>query len=52
MLQMCSPSETIDEDVIEEDKDKFPEIWFENVVHKALKIRGALQRPNGMTRNS
>ena len=44
MLKMCSPSATIDEDVIEEDKDKFPEIWLENVVHKALKSRGGITK--------
>ena len=44
MLKMCRPSATIDEDVIEEDKDKFPEIWFENVIHKALKSRGGITK--------
>src|ERR1700722_11863187 len=44
MLKMCFPSATIDEDVIEEEKDKFPEIWFENVVHKALKSRGGITK--------
>ena len=44
MLRMCGPSATIDEDVIEEDKDKFPEIWFENVVHKALKSTGGITK--------
>ena len=39
MLKMCSPSATVDEDVIEENKDKFSEIWFEEVVLKALKSR-------------
>ena len=37
MLKMFFPSEAIDEDVIKENKDKFSEIWFEQVVHKALK---------------
>ena len=44
MLKMCGPSATIDEDVIEEDKDKFPEIWFEKVVHKALKGRWGIKK--------
>ena len=42
MLKRCRPSATIDEDVIEEDKDKFSEIWFEEVIHKALKSRGGI----------
>jgi len=37
MLKMCSPGVIVDEDVIKENKDKFSEIWFEQVVHKALK---------------
>ena len=37
MLKMCGPGATVDEDVIKENKDKFSEIWFEQVVHKALK---------------
>jgi len=37
MLKMCDPSATVDEDVIKEKKDKFSEIWFEQVVHKSLK---------------
>ena len=44
MLKMCGPSATIDEDVIEEDKDKFPKIWFEKVVHKALKGRWGITK--------
>ena len=42
MLKMCRPSATIDEDVIEEDKDKFSELWFEEVIHKALKSIGGI----------
>ena len=52
MLKMSCPSATIDDNVIEEDKDKFSEIWFEEVIHKALKSRGDITEPNGMTRNS
>ena len=37
MLKMCGPSATVDEDVIKENKDKFSEIWFEQVIHEALK---------------
>ena len=37
MVKMCGPGATVDEDVIEENKDKFSEIWLEQVVHKALK---------------
>ena len=44
MLKMCGPSATIDEDVIKEDKDKFLEIWFEKVVHKALKSRWGITK--------
>jgi len=44
MLKMCGPSATIDEDAIEEDKYKFPEIWFEKVVHKALKSRWGITK--------
>jgi len=34
---MCGPGVTVDENVIKENKDKFYEIWFEKLVHKALK---------------
>ena len=44
MLKMCRPSATIDEDVIEEDKENFSEIWFEEVIHKALKSRGGITK--------
>ena len=44
MLKMCCPSATVDEDVIEENKDKFSEIWFEEVVHKALKSRWGITK--------
>ena len=44
MLKMCSPSATIDEDVIEEDQDKFPEIRFKNVIHKAMKSRRGITK--------
>ena len=37
MLKMFFPGEVVDEDVIKENKDKFSEIWFEQVVHEALK---------------
>jgi len=37
MLKMFFPGEVVDEDVIKENKDKFSEIWFEKVIHKALK---------------
>ena len=37
MLKMCGPGVTVDENVIKENKDKFYEIWFEKLVHKALK---------------
>ena len=39
MLKMCRPGATIDENVIEEDQDKFSEIWFEDVIHKTLESR-------------
>ena len=39
MLKMCGSSATIDEDVIEEKKDEFPQIWFEDVIHKTLESR-------------
>jgi hypothetical protein len=42
MLKMCRPSATIDEDVVEEDQDKFSEIWSAEVIHKALKSRGGI----------
>ena len=44
MLKMCGPSATIDEDVIEEDKNEFTEIWFEKMVHKALKSRWGITK--------
>ena len=44
MLKMCGPSATVDEDVIEENKEKFSEIWFEQVVHKALKSRWGITK--------
>ena len=44
MMKMCGPSATIDEDVIEENKDKFYEIWFVQVVHKALKSRSGITK--------
>ena len=37
MLKMYGLGATVDEDVIKENNDKFSEIWFEKVVHKALK---------------
>ena len=37
MLKMCDQGATVDEDAIKENLDKFYEIWFEQVVHKALK---------------
>jgi len=37
ILKMFFPSEAVDEDVIKENKDKFSEIWFEQVIHEALK---------------
>ena len=39
MLKMCGLGATVDEDVIKENKDKFSKIWFEEVIHKALKSR-------------
>ncbi len=39
MLKMFRPGATIDENVIEEDQDKFSEIWFEDVIHKTLESR-------------
>jgi len=44
MLKVCSPSVTVDENVIEENKDKFSEIWFEEVVHKAMKSRWSVTK--------
>jgi len=44
MLKMCGPSATVDDDVIEENKDKFSEIWFEEVVHKSLKSRWGITK--------
>ena len=44
ILKMCGPGATVDEDVIKENKDKFFEIWFEQVVHKALKSGGAIRK--------
>ena len=38
MLKIFFPGEDVDEDVIKENKDKFFEIWFEQVIHEALKI--------------
>ena len=37
MLKMFFPGQVIDENVIKENKDKFSEIWFEQVIHEALK---------------
>ena len=34
---MFFPGEAVDEDLIKENKDKFSEIWFEQVIHVALK---------------
>ena len=42
MLKMFFPGEAVDEDVIKENKDKFSEIWSEEVIHKALKSRGGI----------
>ena len=39
MLKMFFPSEIVDENVIKENKDKFSEIWFQQVIHEALKSR-------------
>ena len=37
MLEMFFLGEAVDEDVIKENKDKFFVIWFEQVIHEALK---------------
>ena len=37
MLKMFFPGKVIDENVIKENEDKFSEIWFEQVIHEALK---------------
>ena len=37
MLKMFFPSEVVDENVIKENEDKFSEIWFQQVIHEALK---------------
>src|ERR1700728_1661164 len=39
MLKMCRPGATINENIFEEDQDKFSEIWFEDVIHKTLESR-------------
>ena len=36
-LKMFFPGEAVDENVIKENEDKFFEIWFEQVIHEALK---------------
>ena len=52
MLKMFFPSEVVDEDVIKENKDKFSEIRFEQVIHEALKSGWGVTETKGMTRNS
>ncbi len=52
MLQVSRPRMTIYEYVVEEDEDKTPKEWFEDVVHVSWKVEGELVRPKGMTRNS
>jgi hypothetical protein len=37
MLQVLSPRVAVDEDVIEENKDKFPKKWPQHRVHESLK---------------
>ena len=37
MLKIFFLDEVVDENVINENNDKFPEIWFEQVIHHALK---------------
>lgn len=37
MLYMFFPGEAVDENVIKEKKYKYSEIWFEKVIHEALK---------------
>ena len=37
MLKMFLPGYVVDENIIEEDQDIFSEIWFQKVVHEALK---------------
>jgi len=38
MPKMFFLGEAVDENVIKENEDKFSEIWFEKVIHEALKI--------------
>ena len=44
MLKMCGLGAAVDEDVIKENKEKFYEIWFEKVVHDALKSRWGIKK--------
>ena len=37
MLKTFFPCEAVDENVIKENEDKFSEIWFQQVIHEALK---------------
>ena len=37
MLKMFFLGEVVDENVVKENEDKFFEIWFEQVIHEALK---------------
>ena len=39
MMKMCDPGVAVDEDVIKENKDKFSEIWSEQVLWNQLKKR-------------
>ena len=43
MLNMCGPGVVVDEDFIKENKDKFSEIWFEQVIHESLKSRWGIK---------
>ena len=52
VLQVFEPRRTVDENIVEEHKDKPAQEGPQHIVHQRLERCWALEIPNGMTKNS
>jgi hypothetical protein len=52
MVHMLGKIAAIDQDIVEEEQDKFTKKTLKEVIYKPWKEEGAFVNPKGITRNS